>query len=99
MRILSLYIDAFGGLSKRSYEFSSGFSEILAENGAGKSTLAAFIKAMLYGLDGTGITKDLSANEFALYRPWSGGRFGGSLTFSTDTGIFRISRFLLDLFS
>lgn len=96
MRILSLYIDAFGGLSKRSYEFSSGFSEILAENGAGKSTLAAFIKAMLYGLDGTGITKDLSANEFALYRPWSGGRFGGSLTFSTDTGIFRIERYFED---
>lgn len=96
MKILSLYIEAFGGLTKRSFELSDGFSEILDENGAGKSTLAAFIKAMLYGLDGTGITRDLTANEFALYRPWSGGRFGGTLTFKTAEGAFRIERYFED---
>ena len=96
MRFLSLYVDAFGGLSKHSFDFSEGFSEILAENGAGKSTLAAFIKAMLYGLDGTGITRELTANEFALYRPWGGGRFGGSLTFATDEGTYRIERYFED---
>lgn len=96
MRFLSLYIDAFGGVTKRAYDFSEGYTELIDDNGTGKSTLAAFIKAMLYGLDGTGITRDLSANEFALYRPWSGGRFGGTLTFETDAGIFRIERYFED---
>lgn len=96
MKLLSLYIDAFGGLTKRACEFSDGFSEILDENGAGKSTLAAFIKAMLYGLDGVGITRDLTANEFALYRPWGGGRFGGTLTFRTAEGVYRIERYFED---
>ena len=96
MRILSLYIDAFGGVSKRPYSFSEGFTEILDENGAGKSTLAAFIKAMLYGLDGVGITRDLRANEFALYRPFGGGRFGGTLTFETEAGVYRIERYFED---
>ena len=95
MKILSLYIDAFGGLAKRACDLTEGISEILDENGAGKSTLAAFIKAMLYGLDGTA-TKDPSTNEFVLYRPWSGGRFGGSLTFATEGGTYRIERYFED---
>lgn len=96
MRFLSLYIDAFGGIKRRAFDLSEGFTELLAENGAGKSTLAAFIKAMLYGLDGTGITRELTANEFLLYRPWDGGRFGGTLTFEAEGGTYRIERYFED---
>ena len=93
MRLLSAFIEGFGGITKRQYRFDEGLSEILADNGTGKSTLAAFIKAMLYGLEGTRNTKELESNEFRLYAPWDGGRFGGTLTLASRLGEFRIERY------
>ena len=41
----------FGRLSGESLELAPGFNLIQAPNEGGKSTWAAFLKAMLYGID------------------------------------------------
>lgn len=92
MKLLSLHITAFGGLSDREMTFSDGVTEILDKNGAGKSTLAAFIKTMLYGLEGSA-RSSAEENEYRLYEPWQGGRFGGSLTLTHRDMTLRIERF------
>lgn len=91
MKLLSLYIAAFGGVTDRRLTFEEGVTEILDRNGAGKSTLAAFIKVMLWGLEKTG--NSLPDNENLLYEPWQGGIFGGTLTFETEGRVFRIERY------
>ncbi len=91
MKLLSLYISAFGGVRDRAFTFLDGVSEICEPNGAGKSTLAAFIKAMLFGLSKEG--NSLEKNEARLYEPWQGGRFGGSLTFFHEGRTYRIERY------
>ncbi len=90
MKLLSLYITAFGGVSERALTFRDGVTELLDRNGAGKSTLAAFIKVMLYGLEKSG--NGISDNELTLYAPWQGGRFGGSLTLEHRGQRYRIER-------
>jgi uncharacterized protein YhaN len=92
MKLLECYIENFGKLSKFSYHFEPGMNVLLRENGWGKTTFAAFLKAMLYGL-GTSRSSDLQQNERLRYTPWQGGKCGGTLTFSTEKGIWRVERF------
>ncbi len=92
MRLIRCHILAFGGIADRRIEFKDGLNELCDKNGSGKSTLAAFLKVMLYGLEGER-RKTLSDNERKLYAPWGGGRFGGSLTLSHEGKIYRIERF------
>ena len=92
MKLLSLHVTAFGGISNRDLTFSEGLTEIIDRNGAGKSTLAAFIKMMLYGLEG-GARATPEENEHRLYEPWQGGRFGGTLILSHEGRTYRIERF------
>ena len=80
MRLLECYIEGFGKLSKKKYDFSSGFNCINEENGSGKTTLATFIKVMLYGMSDTK-KANLDENDRKHYMPWSGGACGGALTF------------------
>ena len=49
MKVIRLYIENFGGLSRYSLEFSEGLTVIQEDNGFGKTTLAEFIRTMLYG--------------------------------------------------
>ncbi len=91
MRLLSLYITAFGGVRERAFTFKEGLCEICEPNGAGKSTLAAFIKVMLFGFGKEG--HSLEKNEAKLYEPWQGGRFGGTLTFQNEGKRYRIERY------
>ena len=50
MKLVSLYIENFGGLSQYSLEFSEGVTVIAEPNGFGKTTLAEFIRAMFLRL-------------------------------------------------
>ena len=86
MKLVKLYIENFGKLSKFEYSFSDGVNVINEENGWGKSTLATFIKAMLYGLDSTTV-RNLDLNERKKYEPWQGGKFGGNLIFKLNKAI------------
>ena len=84
MKLLSLYIENFGKISKFSYDFNSKLNTIYEENGWGKSTIAIFLKAMLYGL---------SREEREKYTPWSSmASFGGTLVIESDKKKYRIDR-------
>lgn len=91
MKLIECYIDNFGKLSSVSFRFSSGLNAFCEENGYGKTTLAAFIKAMLYGLEDTKKAK-LDDNDRRKYEPWQGGRWGGALSFSASGKSYRIER-------
>ena len=54
MFIKSISIENFGNFHKQEFTFKEGMNSFIHENGWGKSTLAAFIKAMLYGMDEKG---------------------------------------------
>ena len=92
MRLISCYIENFGGIHKFSYEFKEGLNCILQENGWGKTTLATFLKAMFYGMEKS-TKRNLDENERKKYEPWNGGAYGGNLVFETDGEIYRIERF------
>lgn len=91
MKLISMHIDNFGGLHDFDYFFEDGLNIILQDNGWGKTTMAAFLKAMLYGLDSKR-TKDITENERRRYLPWQGGKYGGSLVFEAGGTNYKVIR-------
>ena len=91
MKLLSCHVENFGKLSDFSYIFEEDLNVLLAENGWGKSTLAAFLKVMFYGFDGENRRSE-DGHERLRYRPWGGGTYGGSVTFSKGDREYRIHR-------
>ncbi len=92
MKLLSCYIEGYGKIKQRRYDFSDGITVFCEENGEGKTTLASFIKAMFYGLKGyrRGSTEFCDREHFY---PFDGGRFGGNLTFFWRGKRYKIERF------
>ena len=90
MKLVSLYIENFGGLSQYSLGFSDGLTVINQPNGFGKTTLAEFIRAMFYGFPRKAKTLDKSLRQ--KYTPWNGGKCGGNLTFELEGKQYRIER-------
>ena len=90
MKLISCYIEKFGGLSGYSLDFSQGVTVIHAPNGFGKTTLAEFLRAMFYGFPRKGKTLDKSYRQ--KYTPWSGGKFGGNLVFEHEGKRYRLER-------
>jgi len=91
MKIIECYIENFGKISDKRFEFKDGFNTILAENGYGKTTLSVFIKCMLYGMNDTRKIS-LDENERKRYLPWSGAACSGSMTISVKDRLYRIER-------
>lgn len=92
MQIKNIHISNFGKLHEMQMDFSEGLNVIIGENGWGKSTLAAFLKAMLYGMDAT-TKRSLMENERKRYKPWQGGAYGGSMEFEANGKSYRLERF------
>ena len=92
MKLQSIYIAGFGKLQDFTYSFTDGINVIAAPNGWGKSTLAAFLRSMFYGL-GDSRARSVAENARKRYTPWSGGSFGGNLTFEVNGKEYRIERF------
>ena len=90
MKLISLYIENFGGLHQYELKFDEGLTVIREENGFGKSTLAEFIRAMFYGFPRKGKTLDKSRRQ--KYTPWNGGSFGGNLVFEAEGNCYRVER-------
>lgn len=90
MKLISLYIENFGGLHRYSLEFQEGLTVIEEANGFGKTTLAEFIRAMFYGFPRKAKTLDKSLRQ--KYTPWNGGKFGGNLVFELDGVNYRVER-------
>ena len=90
MKLISLYIENFGGLSQYSLDFEDGITIVLQPNGFGKTTLAEFIRAMFYGFPRKSKTLEKSLRQ--KYTPWNGGRFGGNLVFEEQGQRYRVER-------
>ncbi len=91
MKLISLYIENFGKISKQDFDFNSTLTAFCQENGYGKTTLATFIKVMFYGMP---IVKTNSKfNDREHYYPFGGGKFGGNITFISDGKTYKIVRF------
>ena len=90
MKLISCYIENFGGLSQYRLDFREGLTVILEDNGFGKTTLAEFIRAMFYGFPRA--AKSLDKNLRKKYTPWNGGTFGGNLIFEDGGKRYRIDR-------
>ena len=83
MRLIRCYISGFGALLDREISFDPALTCLLEGNGAGKSTLCAFLKAMLFGMEGyTAATKKFTDREH--YYPFAAAPFGGTLTLEKD---------------
>lgn len=91
MRLISCHIENFGRLHDFSYNFDQNINTILEENGWGKSTLAAFLRIMFFGLQNESKRNDVD-NDRRRYRPWQGGVFGGSLTFTVHGKTYIVTR-------
>ena len=91
MKLISCYIKNFGKLSNIEYKFKDGITSIIEKNGFGKSTLAAFIKAMLYGMDMVK-ANDKDFKDRTHYAPFNEQAYGGTLIFIHDKKEFRIER-------
>ena len=91
MKLISCRIENFGKLRDFTYHFEDGLSVLFAENGWGKSTFAAFLKVMFYGFDGDNRRSE-DGNERLRFRPWGGGVYGGSVTWSRGEKTYRMLR-------
>lgn len=95
MKIVNVSVVAFGKLQSVNLSFNSGVNVLQNKNAFGKTTFAAFVRAMLYGLNYS-YTKegDERVNDVTRYCPWGfGGKFGGSMTVEHNGAIYRIERF------
>ena len=92
MKLISCYIENFGNMKHRTFDFSSGLTSFCEQNGYGKTTLAGFLKAMFYGLKQTRAS-DKELGERARFYPFEGGKFGGNVVFEKDGDTYKIERF------
>lgn len=90
MRIESLHIDRFGKLRGFSMQLEDGLTLVHGLNESGKSTLMAFIRAMLYGLNGK--SASISQNDRKKYMPWGETSMGGSLRLTDGRTVWEIAR-------
>ncbi len=67
----------FGGLERRELTLKEGLNIIQAPNEGGKSTWAAFLRAMLYGINTKERDKQNYIAEKNRYQPWSGAPMEG----------------------
>ncbi len=93
MKLLYLEIENYGNLTGgRRIDFGGALQQFNEANGYGKTTLCSFIRVMFYGMKSRR-ENDTSFGDREHFYPFSGGRFGGSLTFSYAGKTCRIERF------
>ena len=92
MKLISCYIENFGNIKQRTFDFDGGLTSYCERNGYGKTTLAGFLKAMFYGLKQTRAS-DKELGERARFYPYEGGKFGGNITLEKDGDTYKIERF------
>ena len=90
MRLISCYIENFGGLHQKQVVFDEGLTVVEEPNGSGKTTLATFVRCMLYGMPRR--VRDLGKDLRRRYEPWQGGAYGGQLTLWARGREYRIER-------
>ena len=91
MKLISAHINDFGKLHDVDIDFKEDLNVWVHDNGWGKTTFSVFIKSMLYGMEHS-TARNLKENEKARYRPWQGGRYGGSLVFEENGRQYKVTR-------
>ena len=91
MKLLRCKIGSFGALNDFEFDFDKRLDCVCKENGSGKTTFAAFICAMLYGME-TSRSNEKGQKDRSRYAPWNGGRFGGALELEAGGRRYRIER-------
>ena len=86
MRLERLEVAGFGRLRACHVDFEERITVVLGPNESGKSTLHRAIRAALYGLDAGGPGRPRDRSEWARWAPWSGDRYGLTLTYRLDAG-------------
>lgn len=89
MRLISCFIEGFGKYQNRQFDFEQGLTSFCLDNGEGKTTLAAFLRAMLYGMD---TDRGASFGERSAYCPFQGGNYGGWLKLEWQGKEYKIVR-------
>ena len=89
MRLISCFIEGFGKYQNRQFDFEQGLTSFCLDNGEGKTTLAAFLRAMLYGMD---TDRGTSFGERSAYCPFQGGNYGGWLKLEWQGKEYKIVR-------
>lgn len=90
MRIESLHIDKFGKLRAFDLAFPEGLTIVRGDNESGKTTILAFLRAMLYGLNGK--SASIAQNDRRKYMPWGETSMGGSLRLIDGRTAWEIAR-------
>lgn len=88
MKILSISISEFGGLSNFRIDLSEGLNIVRGDNESGKSTLLLFVTYALYGL----ASKNKDNNDKDKSLSWSGNRAEGALEIESNGKKYRIYR-------
>lgn len=92
MKITKLYIESFGGLSDKTIELSD-INVIIGGNESGKTTVAAFLLAMLFGMERD---RNKEGGTYESYLPWEDKeRYGGYIEFEEKGNCYRLSRSFL----
>lgn len=92
MKILSINITEFGGLSDFKLDLSDRLNIIEGGNESGKSTILLFIMYMLYGLSKSSKKNTPSAYDKARSLSWANSRAEGSMEIEQDGVRYRIER-------
>ncbi len=84
MKILSLRVGSFAGMSGKSIFFGNGLNIIEGGNETGKSTVADFIRFLFYGFE---------RGERERYTPFSGSACSGYAVIENDGETYTLERF------
>ncbi|MBQ5634178.1 MAG: AAA family ATPase, partial [Clostridia bacterium] len=92
MKILSINITEFGGISDFKLELGDGLNIIEGGNESGKSTVLLFIMYMLYGLPKSSRKNTPGAYDKARSLSWANSRAEGSMDIEQGGVRYRIER-------
>lgn len=92
MKLLKLYLGAFGQFEDFTLEFSEGFNLVYGLNESGKTTIHAFIEGMLYGFYRRGVKRKLYSDQHDQYQPKDKSAYYGHLVLKTKEQTLRIER-------
>ncbi len=80
MRIEKVFVNGFGQLKDRDFDFGPQINIVYGENEKGKSTLHNFIENMLYHSYKTGMKTRKATGLIDKYKPWGSSKYSGALT-------------------
>ena len=87
MTIHEIIINGFGNHCNVTINFRDGINIIVGNNESGKSTIAAFVRALLYGMPGSDVSKDRKK-----YRPWDRtAKYGGEMLFEHKGVVYKVT--------